>query len=58
MKIYGSCKLQNEDGGWGLTLRDIAACFVLPSATFVCVFLEKGLRDHVSFMAHGFHLGA
>ena len=35
------CRMKMEGGD--CMLRDIALCFVQHSATFVCVFLEKGL---------------
>ena len=39
--VHVYCRMKMVSGDF--TLRDIAACFVLPSATFICVFLEKSL---------------
>ena len=44
--------------GGDFILRDIAPCFVQPLATFVCLFLEKGLMVektvHVQEDVNGF----
>ena len=39
--VHVYCRMKMVGGDF--TLRDTTTCFVLPSTTFVCVFLEKGL---------------